>query len=252
MRYAEAWTARAHAVLLEASPADGAVLRLAPRAIALRFNETVTPVFVRVLDAAGRAIPLAAPARAEDQTVRLTLPPRLADGTYVVSYRVISADTHPVGASFLFAVGPPGTVVGAAAAPAPQDALWSALALGDRAALDLAFVGAVGGGLFLLLLRAPAPPSARTILLAAAALAAAASILSLGIEGGLATEAPLAALADRATWIAGMKTGLGLSSAVTLAGLALFACSSEAPQRGDGPTPAATLLGAALAAAGHG
>ncbi len=70
---AEAGTARAHAVLLEASPADGAVLRLAPREIALRFNEIVTPVFVRVLDAAGHAIPLAAPARAEDQTVRLTL-----------------------------------------------------------------------------------------------------------------------------------------------------------------------------------
>ncbi len=166
----------------------------------------------------------------------------------MVSYRVISADTHPVGASFLFAVGPPGTMVGAAAAPAPQDTLWTALALGDRAMLDLAFFVAIGGGLFLLLLREPARPSARTVILAAAALAAAASILSLGVEGGLATEAPLAALADRAPWLAGLRTGLGVSSAVTLAGLALFALGVA---RRDRPAPAATLLGAALAAAGY-
>lgn len=33
------------------------------------------------------------------------LPAPLADGRYVVSCRVVSADTHPVAGSFVFAVG---------------------------------------------------------------------------------------------------------------------------------------------------
>lgn len=240
--------ARAHAVLLEASPADGAVLRLAPREITLRFNESVTPVFVRVLDAAGRAIDLPAPAQAVDETIRLTLPPRLADGSYVVSYRVISADTHPVGASLLFAVGPPGTVVGATVAPVASDGLWKVLALGDRSVLDLSFLVAIGGGLFAVLAGGNLRRPARVALLVPAALAAAAAISSLGIEGGLAAEAPLAALAGPGLWVSGFATGLGASTVVTLAGLGIFALGfarAGAPRRG------AILLGAAVAAAGY-
>ncbi|HXQ51767.1 MAG TPA: CopD family protein [Stellaceae bacterium] len=237
-----AGAARAHAVLLEASPADGALMPMPPREILLRFNEDVTPVFVRVLDGAGRAVAAPAPAQARDETVRLALPRGLANGSYVVSYRVISADTHPVGASLVFAVGPPGTAVGAIDVPNRQEGMWSALAVGDRALLDIALLLAVGGGLFTVLVAEPVSRHPRAAVIVPAAIAVAASVLALGIEGGLALEAPLASFADAATWRTGLATGLGPSIAVTLAGLALVAFA---------PSRLVILLGAALAAAGY-
>jgi copper transport protein len=242
---AGAGAALAHAVLLQSTPADGALLYAAPREIALRFNEDVTPVFVRVLDAGGRAVVTPQPARAQDETVRLALPPGLADGSYVVSYRVISADTHPVGASLIFAVGPPGTAVGGMHAPSPEDWLWSALAVGDRALLDIGLLLAVGGGLFSLLSAAPATRRARVAVIAPAAVAAVAAVLALGIEGGLALEAPLAAIAEPLTWRTGLATGLGPSVAVTLAGLGFVVLGLIGGAR------LVLVLGAALAAAGY-
>ena len=42
---------------------------------------------------------------ATDATVRIKLPADLPPGSYVVTWRVISADSHPVGSSFTFTVG---------------------------------------------------------------------------------------------------------------------------------------------------
>ena len=126
--------------------------------------------------------------------------------------------------------------------------MWSVIALGDRAGLDMAFLIAIGGGLFALLLATPLRRSALVAVLAPAALAALAAILSLGIEGGLAAGAPLASLAGPAPWLAGIATGLGPSVAVTLAGLATFAWGLS---RRGGPWRIIVLLGAAVAAAGY-
>ena len=223
--------ALAHAVLLEASPADGEVVTRAPAELVLRFNENVTPVFVHLLDAAGHPI-ATQDAHGEDQTVRLALPPDLANGSYVVSYRVISADTHPVGESLLFAVGPPGTVIGAASLDETLDKIWRGLALGDRALLDMGFLVAVGGGLFVLLVRgALAVPAARRVILAGAVVAALAAIFGLGIEGGFGAEAPLAALGRIALWRSGIATALGPSVALMLLGLAVLAIGTLRERR---------------------
>ena len=45
--------AYAHAALIESTPADGSVVASAPAEIRLRFNEPVSPVVVRLLDAKG-------------------------------------------------------------------------------------------------------------------------------------------------------------------------------------------------------
>src|SRR5918996_2557164 len=74
----------AHAVLVEAVPADGASLANAPDSLRLRFNEPVSLTVVRLLDEDGSKIPTEAAAEGEWITVRPTLP--LGQGGYLLSY----------------------------------------------------------------------------------------------------------------------------------------------------------------------
>src|SRR3954466_1187397 len=97
--------AHAHAVLLDTAPADGAVLATAPTEVTFRFNEPVSPVTLRVLSIDARPIADGSDARTENDTIILPLPPDLPNGTYVVSYSVISLDSHAIAGSFAFSVG---------------------------------------------------------------------------------------------------------------------------------------------------
>lgn len=99
--------AHAHATLVSSDPGAGAVLDRSPRMIELQFSEPVTFQLgaVRLYGADGVQI---RPARLERYTssrVRAVLPEELADGAYVVTWRVTSADTHPVQGAFTFQVG---------------------------------------------------------------------------------------------------------------------------------------------------
>ena len=150
---AQSAPAFAHASLVRAEPADGAVLAQPPATLRLTFNEPVSPLVIRLIGPGGEVISPAV--AAENTTVTLT-PPRLRQGSYVLSWRVISADGHPVGGSLLFSVG----------APSAQPAV--PLSEGDaavRAALWVAkvilyiglFVG-IGGAFF-----GPGSPSAARV-----------------------------------------------------------------------------------------
>ncbi|GAA1017378.1 hypothetical protein Aple_033060 [Acrocarpospora pleiomorpha] len=100
-------TADAHAVLKSTDPTDGQVLAQAPRTITATFNEAISlaPKGNQLLDSAGRPVP--ADIRSVNDTVIYTPASTLAEGTYIVSWRVISADTHPVGGGISFSVGKP-------------------------------------------------------------------------------------------------------------------------------------------------
>ncbi len=97
--------ALAHAALVSTDPVDGATLDTAPASVTLRFNEPVTPISVRLLDGAGRALLLPGLATVENNEVRVALPSTLGQGHYTVSYRVTSADAHPVAGAILFGIG---------------------------------------------------------------------------------------------------------------------------------------------------
>lgn len=99
--------AAAHASLVSTDPAEGEVLAETPDVVTFTFNERVslTEQSIRVFDAQGE--PVAADAGAADSEVTADLPDELADGTYVVTYRVISADGHPVAGSLTFSIGAP-------------------------------------------------------------------------------------------------------------------------------------------------
>ena len=99
--------AAAHALLVESQPNDRAALTAAPTEVVLTFTEPVTlPTGgLRVLDADAQRVDLGTIATAEPTQVAVALPPELPDGGYVVTFRVISADSHPVAGVRTFTVG---------------------------------------------------------------------------------------------------------------------------------------------------
>lgn len=99
--------AHAHAVLVSSSPASNAVLPSAPTEVVLTFTESVrkVPDKVRVIGPDGKRVDRGEPAF--DGNV-VTIPVGSeASGTYLVSYRVISADSHPVTGAYTYSVGAP-------------------------------------------------------------------------------------------------------------------------------------------------
>jgi len=99
--------ASAHAVLLQTTPAQGAVLTTPPRAVSLRYDEqvTYTPGAVRVYNEQGNREDTGSITKPSPDVVQVGLPAHLPNGAYVVTWRVISADTHPVEGAFTFQVG---------------------------------------------------------------------------------------------------------------------------------------------------
>jgi copper transport protein len=106
--------ADAHAELISTEPASGEQLDVAPPQVVLRFTESVDVAddAVQVLSAGGERIDAGNPGHpnGERSSVAVDLP-SLDDGTYVVSWRVISSDSHPVSGAFTFGVGDAGAAL---------------------------------------------------------------------------------------------------------------------------------------------
>jgi copper transport protein len=103
--------ASAHAVLVRSVPSNDTVLQREPDEVRLSFNEPVETAFgsIRVYDAAARRVDDGQIHRPDERTVSAGVAGPLARGTYTVTWRVISADAHPVHGAFVFHVKAPGT-----------------------------------------------------------------------------------------------------------------------------------------------
>ncbi len=105
-----AWAAPAfaHAVLQGTDPGSGATVQRSPKDITLTFNEPVEASLgaVRAFDSRANRIDVGAPTHPNGKAsaVRVSTP-GLDSGTYVVTWRVISSDAHPVRGAFTFTVG---------------------------------------------------------------------------------------------------------------------------------------------------
>ncbi|MEY2416648.1 MAG: copper transport protein [Ilumatobacteraceae bacterium] len=99
----------AHAELLSSDPQPGAVLDTAPAHITLKFNEPVEISLgaMRLFDGTGASINISTARHPDGQGAAVEVDlPALKNGSYVVDWRVVSADSHPVHAAFTFQVGP--------------------------------------------------------------------------------------------------------------------------------------------------
>jgi copper transport protein len=105
---AAATPAFAHATLEETSPAAGQVLDQPPKSLTLGFNESVEVALgaIRVFNSKGQRVDIGDTSHPAGQQSRVQADlPNLDDDSYVVTWRVISADAHPVRGAFTFQVG---------------------------------------------------------------------------------------------------------------------------------------------------
>ncbi|AXL89781.1 hypothetical protein C4J65_16840 [Streptomyces sp. CB09001] len=106
---AGAGPASAHAALTGSDPREGAVVDRAPAQVSLTFSESVSmdDDSLRVLDPKGKRVDDGKPSGTGGTTYSVKLHAGLPDGTYTVTYQVVSADSHPVAGAYTFSVGAP-------------------------------------------------------------------------------------------------------------------------------------------------
>ncbi len=98
--------------MVEMSPEANSQLTASPQQVSVTFNERVEAALfeIRVLGSGGKEVSSGKPAISEDRKQISVQTPNLPEGHYTVSFRVISSDGHPIGQSYLFTVGEPGTL----------------------------------------------------------------------------------------------------------------------------------------------
>ena len=216
----------------------------------LRFSEPVVPVAVRLLDAHGAEVPgVTVEPRGETLIVRPAVP--LPEGAYLLSYRVTSVDSHPVGATLRFGIGvEPLPEQGGAATAEPAAARWAGLL--TRWLVYVTALGAAGLALFVEVVRPPEPVRSRTgrLLGWLAAAGIAALPLRLGTAGLELAGLPPGALVTSRPWAAVAGTTLAWATAVAALGLAVLILSGR---RGGGwmRLSGAVLVAGSFALTGH-
>jgi copper transport protein len=186
--------ASAHAVIVDTVPARGSVVGSAPTAVTVTFSEPVrlVPGKVKVVAPDGTPVTGGEPTLDGASIVIPIVAAERPLGTYTVSYRVVSADSHPVGGGFSYSVGARSTFEGAVTG----DEVDRGVTIGISVAKYLGYVGLtllVGPALLMLwlwprrLLRTPAGRRGpRTMMLTGAGL------IALGAVAGIWLQAPYA------------------------------------------------------------
>jgi copper transport protein len=102
--------AAAHASVVTSDPVDGSRLRAAPHSVTITFDESVglgKIGYLHVTDQSGKRVDARAAYHPGGDGTNVTddLRAGLGDGTYTASFRVLSADSHPVAGTIRFVVG---------------------------------------------------------------------------------------------------------------------------------------------------
>jgi copper transport protein len=152
MLLAGAAPASAHAALTGSDPRQGAVIAQAPQQVSLTFSEAVSlsDDSLRVFDPKGERADTGKPAGSGGTTYAVKLHSGLPDGTYTVTYQVVSADSHPVAGAFTFSVGAPSATTVSVAGQAAGDGVVGKLYGFARFLSYAGFIVLVGGSAFVL------------------------------------------------------------------------------------------------------
>lgn len=220
--------ASAHAVLVDSDPSEGATLDEPPAEVVLQFDEPVEVVGsgLRVHDEDAERVDEGLTRDGAEGTIAVALPDDLPDGGYLVVYRVISQDSHPLSGVIGFTVG---EGVGEVADAVAVDLLGEDTLAGvARAALrGLGYLGtllAAGSVAFLLGIarRDDDRRRARRVGAAAAGIALAATVLALPVQTmAVAGAGPLEALGPTAN-VETLGSSFGESWLLRVAALVLL------------------------------
>ncbi|HEU0019197.1 MAG TPA: copper resistance protein CopC [Thermoleophilaceae bacterium] len=151
----------AHAVVEQTQPTRGAALERSPELVTVTFDEPVESSFgaLRVFAADGARVDVGEVQRPSGDAVAVRVEDDLPDGAYTVTYRVVSADSHPVTGGYVFTVGKAGGTPAAAVADLLEEGTGSVteVAFGAVRAVSYAAIALLAGGfVFLLLVWLPA------------------------------------------------------------------------------------------------
>ncbi len=241
--------ALAHAILIETEPASQASLATPPSEIVLVFSEAVTPIVLRLLDINGQAIAEVDDVLGKNSRLSLPLQSRIPDGQYLVSYRVMSADTHPIAGAFSFSVGTPGTVDGFEIQEQGIEPA-RAMVLVNRLLQFISLFIAAGTVFFCVLVRPPryTESSLRKIITIASAVAAATYILAIGVGGADMAGVGPGSLIDFSVWKLAAGTNLLDSAIVGVSGVVILNIGWRVPHTAG--RSATLLLGGVIALTG--
>ncbi|MDX3569094.1 copper resistance CopC/CopD family protein [Streptomyces sp. ID05-47C] len=144
--------ASAHAALTGSDPAQGTVVDKAPTQVSLTFSEQVSTGAdaVRVLDPKGKRVDTGEPSAVGGTTYSVPLHSGLPDGTYTVTYQVVSADSHPVAGAYTFSIGAPSATSVSASTREAGDGVVGGLYGFGRYMSYAGFIVMVGGAAFVL------------------------------------------------------------------------------------------------------
>ncbi len=216
--------ALAHAEFESSDPPAGSVLDTAPTSVTLTFSEPIEIGLgaVRLFDGFGRPVEVGVaehPAGADNE-VRIGLP-SLADGSYVVDWKVVSDDGHPVRGAYTFQVGPESTLqAGILAGIIGSDSTGRSAGVGlaIARAVVIAATAVVFGGLVILGLGVIGfSRRVRIVLFAGSAAGFTAGLLQLPLEVGYATGRSVFVVFDPGAWGSGFDSEIGTSWAVRAA-----------------------------------
>ena len=101
--------ASAHATLESTEPAQGTAVPRSPGKVVLHFDEqvSISPSSIEVFNSAAKRVDSGGTTHVpnDSHSVETSIPLSLGQGGYVVTWRVVSADSHPVNGAFTFFIG---------------------------------------------------------------------------------------------------------------------------------------------------
>ncbi|MFH9550928.1 copper resistance CopC/CopD family protein [Streptomyces sp. NPDC017435] len=254
--------ASAHAALRSADPADGSVVKAAPKSLTLTFTESVGLLddSFRVFDPDNRRVETGRPGHADGRadTARVELPGKLGTGTFTVAWRVVSADSHPIAGAFTFSVGKPSAIPPALPSTSVENPVTGGLFNVGRYVAYLAAALLIGTAAFVAVCRPPDVRPLGRLLLAGWWALVGSTVFLLLLRGPYETGAGPARILDPSglTRTLGTRPGLALLARLALLAVAAVlllrqrkALRAQTGGTGDkqrGPSRATLLTGAAL------
>ena len=229
-----ATAASAHATLESSSPADGQSVLTSPSEIRITFSEAVTTISggLSVLDADGKTVDVGNSEVVGGRTLVAPISESLSDGTYVATYRVLSADGHPVSGSLLFAVGA-GALDRSAQPSSSGDRLWEIIGGISRFIMYLAALVAAGVAFFLAFIHDHAEDRWRIVpfVRIGSILALLSAIGIVMSQAALLTGKGAGAVTDSNVLRDVLNQHLGWSLALLMIGLAAVHLSTDIPKK---------------------